>query len=95
MDYSKLVSLVPAAKWDVLSNKLVDFILTSKNDDRMPSTLARSILHQWQNNTLRSESGHAALLNAAVLLEPEKTIATLNELQIVDVAEQIKTSVKQ
>lgn len=94
MDYNKLVSLVPAAKWEVLSNKLVDFILTSKNDEKMPSILARSILHQWQNNTLKSESGHASLLNAAVLLEPEKTIAVLNELQIADVAEQIKTAVQ-
>jgi len=74
----------------MLSDKLVDIILTSKNDDKLPSQLAKTILNQWQNDNLKSESGLATLLQSAVLVELEKTFSALNELQMSDVAEQIK-----
>ena len=74
----------------MLSDKLVDIILTSKNDDKLPSQLAKTILNQWQNDNLKSESGLATLLESAVLVELEKTSSALNELQMSDVAEQIK-----
>jgi len=90
MDYRRLVELIPTANWGTVSDRLVDLVLTSKNDEKMPSQLANKILYYWQQNVLRSESGIAALLEAAVLLEPEKTIAALGELQMLDVAEQVK-----
>jgi len=94
MDYRKLSGMVPAEKWDILSGKLIDFILTSKNDDKMPSRVANVILRQWQNDGLRSETGSAALLQAAILLEPEKVIMAFSELQMADIAEQIKELLK-
>lgn len=90
MNYLKIASLVPASKWEVLSNKLIDIILTSKNDDRLPSQLAKTILNHWQNNNLKSESGLATLLESAVLVELEKTQSALNELQMPDIVEQIR-----
>lgn len=90
MDYQKLIEMIPIGKWEIVSDKLIDFILTSKNDDKMPAQLANVILYQWQNGTLKSETGITALLQAAVILEPEKTITSLNELQMTSVAEQIK-----
>lgn len=90
MNYIELASLIPTEVRQRLSDKLVDFILTSKNDNKMPSRLANNIVHDWQRDLLQSESGLAKLLEAAVLLEPEKVIGTLNELQLANVAAQIK-----
>ena len=33
VDYRKLVESIPVEKWEMLSNKLIGFILTSKNDE--------------------------------------------------------------
>jgi len=93
LDYDKLVSLIPVEKREILSDKLVDVILTSKNDEKMPSRLANTILQYWQRDVLKSESGMASLLEAAITLEPEKAIGALNELQITDAAELIKATV--
>lgn len=90
MEYARLVGLIPIEKREMLSNKLVDFILTSKNDERMPSKLANTLLHFWQQNILKTENGLTALLEAALLLEPEKAINVFNELQMTNIAEQLK-----
>ena len=94
MDYRKLVELVPPAKRETLSGKLVDFILMSKNDERMPSQLANTILHYWQQDVLESESGLTVLLEAASLLEPEKTIGVFTELELANIADQIREGLK-
>jgi hypothetical protein len=90
MDYRKLVELIPVVKRKVLSDKFVDFILTSKNDEKMPSQLANAILHHWQLDVFESESGLTALLEAALLLEPEKTLGAFTELEMANIAEQIR-----
>jgi hypothetical protein len=90
MDFSELVNMIPVSKRQPLSNKLTDFILTSKSDDKMPSVLAHTLLHYWQRNLLESELGLTALLEASVLLEPEKTLAAFNELQLTNVTEEIR-----
>lgn len=90
MDYPKLIATVPAAKWPELVDALIDAILTTKKDDKMPPNLANTILHEWQLDTLETEEGLIALLEASVLLEPEKTLATADALQLVEVAQEIK-----
>lgn len=82
MDYSSLVDLVDESRWKSLSDKLVDLILTTKNDEKMPSALARRFLHLWQQDHLVSEVGLAVLLEASVRLEPEKVLSTLSELSL-------------
>lgn len=94
MDYRKLVEGIPVAKRELLSNKLIDLLLSSKNDEKMPSQLATTILHHWQNDILISESGLTALLEAAALLEPDKTIETFTQLELTGFAEQIKEAAK-
>jgi hypothetical protein len=89
MDYVKLVELIPREKRRNTADKLVDVILSSKNDNKMPSDLANTILHQWQQNLLTSEYGLSTLLKAAVLLEQEKTLTVLRELQLDEVADKI------
>lgn len=90
MDYPKLVETIPSAKWQELVDVLVDAILTTKSDDKMPPHLSNAILHEWQLDTLETEEGLVALLEASVLLEPEKTLAAAEALQLVDVAQAIK-----
>jgi hypothetical protein len=90
MDYRKLVEAIPVAKREPLSNKLIDLILSSKNDEKMPTQLANTILLHWQNDILISESGLTALLEATVLLELDKTIEVFTQLELAGFAEQIK-----
>lgn len=91
MDYRKIVEMVPIEKREKLSAKLIDFILKSKNADKMPSSLANIILHHWQRGPLTNEAGLAALLEAAVVLESDKTMNFLGEeLQLLDVVKAIK-----
>jgi hypothetical protein len=90
MDYRKMVEMISVTKREILSNKLVDVILLSKNDDKMTSQLANTILYHWQLATLMSETGLTALLEAAILLEPDKTAEALIALELTDLATQVK-----
>lgn len=91
MDYRKMVEIVPIEKREKLSVKLIDLILKSKNAEKMPSSLAKTILHHWQQGPLTNEIGLAALLEAAVILESEKTMNFLGEeLQLSDIVKAIK-----
>ena len=90
MNYLDLVELIPREKRRNAADKLVNIILSSKNDNEMPSDLANTILYRWQQNLLTSEAGLSALLNAAVLLEQEKTLIVLGELQLDEIADEIK-----
>lgn len=89
VDYPKLVDMIPAEKWSPLSDQLIGFILTTKNDEKMPSQLANAILLHMKNDAVSSKVGLTALLEAALLLEPEKTIGAFGDLQMVKLAEQI------
>ena len=91
MAYQKIVKTIPIEKREKLSDKLLNFLLKSKKEDKMSSDLANIILNQWQQGPLTTEAGLAALLEAAVLLESEKTMEFLEqELQLVDVAKAVK-----
>ncbi|MGQ9460621.1 MAG: hypothetical protein ACUVRA_05275 [Candidatus Bathyarchaeaceae archaeon] len=91
MAYQKIVKNIPTKKREELSDKLIDILLRTKNEDKMPSSLAKTLLHQWQLGPLTTEAGLATLLEAAVLLESEKTMESLEqELQLLDVAKAVK-----
>jgi hypothetical protein len=91
MAYQKIVKNIPTKKREELSDKLIDLILKTKNEDKMPSSLANTLLYQWQLGPLTTEAGLAALLEAAILLESEKTMESLEqELQLLDIAKTIK-----
>ena len=85
-----MVGLVDGSTWQSLSDKLVDLVLTTKNDEKMPSALARGMLHFWQQDSLTSKLGLAVLLEAAVKLEPERTLSILSELQLGDLESKVR-----
>jgi hypothetical protein len=91
MAYHKVVETIPLEKREELSDKLIDAILVSKNEDKMPAGLANTILYHWQRGLLAGDVGLAAVLEAAVLLEPDRTMEILEgELQLVDAVKAVK-----
>ncbi len=90
MDYPKLVESVPAEKLGPLSDQLLNFILTTKNEGKMPTKLANAMLSKMQHGLIKSAIGVAVLLEAAVALEPEKTMAALGEMQLDQLANVLK-----
>jgi len=90
MAYHKAVETIPLEKREELSDKLMDAILVSKNEDKMPILLANTILYHWQRGLLAGGASLAALLEAAVLLEPDRTMEILEvELQLTNTAKTV------
>ncbi len=92
MSIDKVLSKIPASKRDAASNKLVDIILSSPNAEKMPNDLAKNILRDWQEDQLASEVGLRRLLEASMILEPEKTASAAEELGLKDVVSVLRKS---
>ena len=91
MSYKKIVEMIPVEKREELSDKLLNYLLKSKKEKKMPSSLAKCFLSQWQTGSFDDEVGLAVLLEATALLEPEKTTEFLEqELQLAEVAKAVK-----
>lgn len=80
MEVEEAVRKIPASLWRAASERMIDMILNSPNADEMPSDLAKTILYYWQRDQLATEIGLQRLLEAAMRLEPEKTIGLIEEL---------------
>jgi len=89
MDYPKIVEMIPAEKWGPLSEQLIGVILGSKNDDKMPTMLANTMLLKMKEGKTNTKEGLTLLLEAAVLLDCEKTVGALGEMQLLKIAEQV------
>jgi hypothetical protein len=94
MALERISRMIPASLWDVASEKLIDIVLNSPNASKMPSDLAKTILYYWQRDQLSSEIGIQKLLEAAMILEPEKTIQTMEELGLPEVVAILKETTK-
>lgn len=89
MDCPKIVEMIPAEKWGPLSEKLIGVILGSKNDEKMPTSLANAMLLKMKEGKTSTKEGLTLLLEAAVLLDCEKSVGALGEMQLLKIAEQI------
>jgi hypothetical protein len=87
---TNIVKEIPRSIWKNASERLIDIILTSSNADKMPSTLAKTILFYWQRDQLATEIGLERLLEASMTLEPDKTFTTLEELGLPEVVVMLK-----
>ena len=91
MDYRKMVEMIPVEKRGTVSAKLIDFILKSKNVHKMSNSLAKTMLHHWQQGPLTNEAGLAVILEAAVVLESDKTIDFLGDkMELPDVVKAMR-----
>lgn len=80
MSLQKVVKKIPSSSWEVTSERLIDIVLNSPDSKKMPSGLAKTILYYWQRDQLASEIGLQRLLEASLLIDPEKTADILREL---------------
>jgi len=94
MAMEKMVRGIPTSLWGVASDKLVDLVLNSTNGERMPSDLAKTILFYWQRDQLATEIGLQRLMEAAMILEPEKTIGVMDELGLHELVIMLRETVK-
>ena len=95
MSYKKIVKMVPVEKREELSDKLLNYLLKTKKEKNMPSSMAKCFLSQWQTGSFDDEVGLAVLLEATALLEPDKTTQFLEQdLQLADVAKAVKDAVQ-
>jgi hypothetical protein len=91
VSYKKIVKIIPVEKREELSDKLLNYLLKTKKEKNMPSSMANCFLSQWQTGTFEDETGLAVLLEATATVELEKTTAFLEqELQLADVAKAVK-----
>ena len=91
MSYKKIVEMIPVEKREKLSDKLLNYLLKAKKENKMPSSLAKCFLSQWQTGGFDDVTGLAVLLEATVTVEPEKTIEFVEtEMQLAEVAKALK-----
>lgn len=94
MSYKKIVRMIPVEKRGTISEKLLDYVLKSKKEKELPSSMAKCFLSQWQTSTFNDETGLAVLLETAARLELEKTTEFLEqECQLAEVAKAVKEAV--
>jgi len=73
------MSELPKSQLEEASVKLIDLTLNSKNAKKISSKLAKNILYLWQRDQLDTPKGVESLLEAAAIVEPEKTSTYLRE----------------
>jgi len=75
----RLALEIPVHLRSVAAEKLVDILIDSPNVKRMSSEVVKRILFNWQRGALATEYGLQVLLEAALALEPERTMSLLSE----------------
>jgi hypothetical protein len=89
--YKKIVKMIPVEKRGTLSNKLLNFLLKTKNESKMSSSMANCFLSQWRADTFDDDVGLAVLLEATAMVELEKMTKFLEqELQLANLAKAVK-----
>lgn len=89
-----IVKKMPRSLWETTSESLIEVILNSTNATKMPSSLAKTILFYWQRDQLATEIGLQRLLEASMILEPEKTVDTLETMGLHEPAIMLKSTMK-
>ena len=90
MSEKEIVKMIPASLYNVVSKRLVEIVLGTKKTERLPTSLAKSILYLWQRDQLENEVGIGKLLEAAMFVEPEKTISFFEEIGVQEIVVPLK-----
>jgi len=75
----RLALEIPVHFRSAAAEKLVDILINSPNVKRMSNEVMKRILFNWQRGALATEYGLQVLLEAALALEPERTMSLLSE----------------
>jgi len=90
LNLDEVIHLVPHSLKQAVSGKLLDIILKSKKTNKISSSLAKTILHDWQKDLVNTEDGLKHLLEAALNMEPEKTMQCFEKLGLTEVNQKLK-----
>lgn len=85
MSVKEVVQIIPTSLYNIVSKRLVEIILGTKKTESLPTSLAKSILYLWQRDQLENEVGIAKLLEAAMFVEPEKTLDFFHEIGLQEI----------
>jgi hypothetical protein len=86
LSMEELIRRIPVSLWNIASERLIDIVLNSPQGSRMSSDLAKTILFYWQRDQLATEIGLQKLIEAAMTLEPEKTVSLMEEFGLWELA---------
>ena len=76
---------IPKSLFGDLSKRLVEIVLGAEEKDAVPTELAKKIIYIWRQDQLASKIGIEALLEAAVIVNPEATSEVLDEMGLHEV----------
>jgi hypothetical protein len=78
-DLKEIISKIPQPLVSKASDRLANLVLNSKNAKKIPNRLAKNILYDWQTGQHETSDGLERLIEAALIVEPEKTSTFLQE----------------
>ena len=90
MSTKEVVRIIPTSLYNIVSKRLVEIILGTKKTESLPTSLAKSILYLWQRDQLENEVGIEKLLEAAMFVEPEKTLNFFREIGLQEIVVPLK-----
>ena len=90
MSEKDLVRMIPVSLYGTISKRLIEIVLETEKTGSIPTSLAKSILYLWQRDQLENETGIEKLLEAAMLVEPDKTVAFFQEVGLQDLVITLK-----
>jgi hypothetical protein len=67
--YKRIVEMIPAEKRGVISDKLLNYVLKSKKEGNLSSSMAKCFLAQWETGTFDNAVGLAVLLENSGVFE--------------------------
>jgi hypothetical protein len=73
MTLKEVILKVPITIRETVAKELLNLIICSEDVDKLPEKIRESISVWWQRDLLPSHTCLERLLEAAILLEPEKT----------------------
>jgi hypothetical protein len=82
--------MIPVSLYGIVSKRLIEIVLGAEKTESIPTSLAKSILYLWQRDQLENEVGIEKLLEAAMLVEPEKTLAFFQEVGLQELVISLK-----
>ncbi|MCD6263638.1 hypothetical protein J7L60_04440 [Candidatus Bathyarchaeota archaeon] len=86
----KVVHMIPVSLYSLISKRLIGIILETKKTESLPTSLAKSILYLWQRDQLDNAVGIEKLLEAAMFVEPERTLEFFREIGLQEILVPLK-----
>jgi hypothetical protein len=81
--FEEIADAISDEEKKILADKLLGLLLESKSDVELPANLAKVILRLEARDDLHLRFGIIKLLEATMIVEPEKTVDLVNEITFI------------